>query len=263
MIRHKAFCSTRFGQVYYWTLGDGPPLLLLHQASQSSDECLALAAQLSNRFRIISLDYPGHGCSDDPEEEPGIEVFAEVSIAVLDALGVDRVHVGGHHSGGLLSLYLAVEHASRISSATLSGIGIRSERGVRAVLERPMTRDIELDASGRFVRKTWQTYRRLSSPETPLDVTWQFFIVGLAARSRPFDAHFAMLRWQRDAYPARVSQPVLLLCGEHDEFAERPEELAEQMASCRVVEIPDGGAFLFYEQPERCAAEITRFIMGL
>lgn len=256
----KGYCTTKYGEVHYWRCGTGPLLLMLHQASQSSAEFAAIAPLLADRFTVLAIDYPGHGRSDDTETEPGVSDYSAAVIAVLDALGVDAAHVCGHHSGGLLAIHLAVQYPDRVNNVIISGIGIRTEENVRAVLETPMTRDLPVDAEGTFLARTWETYRKLSSPGTPPDTTFKFFIVGLEARSRPFDAHFAFLRWDRDAVLAEVHQPALLMHGEFDYFAEEPERLLDTIPNSLFVRIPGGGAFLFYEQPAACAAAIADFL---
>ena len=87
MDRH--FLKTNLGHVHYWTAGSGPCLLLLHQAAQSSDEYLAIAPLLAEKFRIISLDYPCHGASDTPDHELTVAEYCASITAVLDELEVD------------------------------------------------------------------------------------------------------------------------------------------------------------------------------
>ncbi len=259
----KSFCRTVFGDVFYWTIGSGPPLLLLHQASQSSVECQKLAASLKDRFTVISLDYPGHGVSDDPPHELGVPEFCSAIIAVLDELDIESTHIGGHHSGGILAIYLALNHADRVLSIALSGIGVRTEESVRAVLDTPMTRDIPVDDAGDFISRTWSVYRRMSAPGIEASKTFEFFMVGLAARLRPFDAHFAVLEWDWSQMLRDITKPTLLVVGEFDYFAETPDLLLEQIDSSKMVVVPGGGAFLFYEKPAECAAAITAFIRGI
>ena len=260
---HKAFCPTASGQLYYWVAGSGPPLLLLHQAAQSSTETLMLANELSSDFMVIGFDYPGHGNSDDPANEPGVPEFTDCAIAVLDELEVAEAHICGHHSGGIVALSLGALHPERVLSVTISGIGIHTEAGVRAVLERPMTRDLPIDENGQFLARTWNVYRELSGPATSPDVTFRFFLEGLKARSRPFDAHFAVLRWDRGAAEKALDRPTLLIYGEHDAFAEHPDQFADQIRNSKLVPIDGGGAFLFYEKSTECAAEIRKFIESL
>jgi len=256
----KAFCTTEFGAVHYWQTGSGPVLLMLHQASQSSAEFHAIAPILANQFTVLALDYPGHGASEDPERELNVADFSTTVVALLDDLGLDQVHVCGHHSGGVLAIHLAVNHADRVDRVIISGVGIRTEEGVRAVLDTPMTRDLPVDADGDFLARTWDVYRRMSSPGVPPELTFDSFIIGLSARTRPFDAHYEILRWDRDAVLARMRKPTLLVHGEFDHFAEEPEKLLTMIADSHFVKIPGGGAFLFYEKPAECAAVISDFI---
>jgi len=256
----KAYCTTAFGDVHYWHVGSGPVLLMLHQASQSSAEFAAIAPMLADHYTVLTLDYPGHGQSDDPAHELRVPDFSAAVIAVLNALAIDRAHVCGHHSGGFLAIDLAVNHKDRIGEVILSGVGIRTEENVRAVLERPMTRDLPVDADGEFLARSWDVYRQLSSPGVSAETTFNWFIVGLEARRRPFDAHFAVLRWDRDPVLQQLRKRTLLICGEFDSFAEAPEELLDVVPDSRFVRIPGGGAFLFYEKPAECAQAILEFL---
>jgi len=256
----KAYCTTAFGDVHYWHAGTGPVLLMLHQASQSSAEFAAIAPMLADHFTILALDYPGHGQSDDPDRELLVPDFSAAVVAVLDELAIDRAHVCGHHSGGFLAIDLAVNHKDRIEKVIMSGIGIRTEENVRAVLERPMTRNLPIDTDGEFLARSWDVYRQLSSPGVPAETTFNWFIVGLEARRRPFDAHFAVLRWDRDPVLQQLRKRTLLICGEFDPFAEAPERLLDVIPDSRLVHIAGGGAFLFYEKPAECAQEILEFL---
>ena len=256
----KAYCTTSLGQVHIWSAGEGQVLLLLHQASQSSREFLAAAPHLAEHVRIVAIDYPGHGRSDDPEQEPDVPDYGAAAMAVLDELGIATAHICGHHSGGILAAHLATTYPDRFDRLVISGIGERSEEAIKAVLERPMSRDLPIDANGEFLDKTWHVYRELSSPGTAPSTTFEFFRVSLEARTRPYDAHFAFMRWDRDPAIAAIHKPTLLLCGEHDIFAENPESLLEMIPGSRLAMVPGGGAFLFYEKPAECAAAIIDFL---
>ncbi len=256
----KSFCATEFGDVYCWQTGSGPVLLLLHQASQSSEEYAAIAPHLAERYTVLAIDYPGHGRSDDPDVELSVQDFSSVVIEVLDELGLDRVHVCGHHSGAVLAIDLAVNHSKRIDKVILSGIGIRTETAVRAILDTPMTRDLPIDPDGDYLAKTWNVYRRMSSPGVSPEVTFKSFIVGLEARRRPFDAHIAVLKWDRDPLLEHIDKPTLIMCGEFDHFAEKPEKLLELIGDSQITYIRGGGPFLFHEKPRECASAIIGFL---
>ena len=56
-------------------------------------------------------------------------------------------------------------------------------------------------------------YVLITSYRVAPETTFEFFRVGLEARTRPYDAHFAFMRWDRDPAIAAIRKPALLLCG--------------------------------------------------
>ena len=62
----QAFVDLPQGQIHYRHAGDGPPLLLLHPTSFSSEAYLEIMPILAARFRVIAMDRFGHGGSDPP-----------------------------------------------------------------------------------------------------------------------------------------------------------------------------------------------------
>lgn len=258
MDRH--LLKTRFGHVHYWTTGSGPAVLLLHQAAQSADEYLNIAPFLAQSFRLVSLDYPGHGASDTPDCELSVEEYCEAVMAVVDELGIDRMHVVGHHSGGILAVALAVSHPERFGRLALSGAGISDPAVADLLLNNPMTRDLPVDSGGEFLQKTWAVYRKMSAPETTPDTSFLPFITGLRARQRPHDMHYELLRWDYEASWSQLQHTTLLIKGEFDHFSGDIQGLDDALPDSRMLEIPGGGAWLLYEQPDAIASALTEFL---
>lgn len=105
--------SLRGLSVHWVEAGDGPPLLLVHGLLVSHLEWLDVLPALSEHFRCIALDLPGHGSSDKPGEDRfpyTREAFADVVHELARELGIERAHVCGHSLGGAISLTLAADH---------------------------------------------------------------------------------------------------------------------------------------------------------
>lgn len=74
--------SAPFGRirVHYRTVGDGPPLLLVHGLMTTSYSWRYNLAGLAAKFRVITVDLPGCGQSSGPADRPyGIAELAELA----------------------------------------------------------------------------------------------------------------------------------------------------------------------------------------
>jgi len=256
----RHYYQTPFGQVHYWVTGEGPTVTAIHQSAQASDEYLAFAAALSDSFRVVGIDLPGHGKSETPDHELEVEELTDAAVAVLKELGLSRTHVVGHHGGVIICVDLANRYPDLVDKAILSGGGTRDPAQFEALKNTPMTRDLPVDAEGSFLSQTWAVYRRMSAEKTPPELTLVPFTVGLQARQRPYDMHHALYRWDGDAAHQAFTKDTLYIQGLEDIYSGDVKARHAQHAGSQYVEIPDGGAWLFYEQPEACAAAVRSFL---
>jgi len=102
-------------------------LLFLHGLGSSSASFTELANLLSQKYRIIALDLPGHGSSTAEQAE---ESFSVASVArwakeAMEQLNIKDLHVIGHSIGGNIALAFA-EIFSVQSVVLLDGGYIRS-----------------------------------------------------------------------------------------------------------------------------------------
>jgi pimeloyl-ACP methyl ester carboxylesterase len=88
----------------------GPPVVLIHGNSSSSRVfSRQLEGPLGQRFRLIAVDLPGHGASDDAKDPSAYSLpgHARAVRAALDALGIDEAHFVGCSLGGHIALEMA------------------------------------------------------------------------------------------------------------------------------------------------------------
>ena len=88
--------------------GTGPAVLLIHGNSSCKEVFRnQLEGELGRRYRMIALDLPGHGASEDapePEHTYTMPGYAEVAVEVLKACEVDSAAVLGWSLGGHIGL---------------------------------------------------------------------------------------------------------------------------------------------------------------
>lgn len=256
----KGYVDTTHGQLHYWSTGQGPVLVCLHQASQDSTEYLALAPALAAHRKLVVFDLPGHGQSYDPPHEYDVPDYANALVEALQCLAVERASVLGHHSGAVFALEMAARFPARISHIILSGISWRSPENTKALIDSRAKRDIPVTQDGAFLSTMWATYASLTGENMPLQSVLQPFLVNQTMRLRPFDVHHAVLAWDKMPAIRAVTCPVLLLQGERDVFVTGQDKLMELMPHAQRKVIPGAGAFTFRDRPGEAATIIQEFL---
>src|SRR5690606_21406667 len=85
----------------------------------------ALATELARTCTVYALDTPGHGGSDPlPVPDPAMSDYGDALGDTLAALGLDRAHLYGTHTGAKIALSLAVSRPDAVASLVLDGIGV-------------------------------------------------------------------------------------------------------------------------------------------
>lgn len=103
--------------------GRGPDLILLHGASGNTrDFTFDLVGRLNDRYRVIALDRPGLGWSDDAGAA-GVSplVQADILRAAAAQLGAERPLVLGHSYGGAVALAWALRAPDATAGLVLLG----------------------------------------------------------------------------------------------------------------------------------------------
>ena len=125
------------GRLAVYTLGKKgrPPLLVLHGAAGCTQlETAALARRMSRRFRVVALDFSGHGASGLSDSPFSADRFADEARAALDYAGLEKTDVFGFSMGGYVALHFARLHPGRVRRLAVHGTCVRwDEALVRAM----------------------------------------------------------------------------------------------------------------------------------
>ncbi|WP_295801700.1 alpha/beta hydrolase [uncultured Microbulbifer sp.] len=111
------------------TQGQGEPLLLLHGLGSRGDDWQPQIESLNGEFRILTLDFPGHGDSATLTGPVTIEALAADALALLDHLAIERAHVAGLSLGGMVTLQLVASHPQRLRTVTVINSGPGMNKG--------------------------------------------------------------------------------------------------------------------------------------
>jgi 3-oxoadipate enol-lactonase len=93
-------------------------VVMLHAAMGSMNRFRAWVPPVAGHYRVVRWDMRGHGSSGMPstEKELSVERLLRDYIELLDHLGVERAHLVGSSTGGIIGLLGAVEHPERFLS---------------------------------------------------------------------------------------------------------------------------------------------------
>jgi 2-hydroxy-6-oxonona-2,4-dienedioate hydrolase len=103
--------------------GDGEPLVLMPGTGGHLEAYAHNIGPLSEHFRVIAYDYPGHGYTTHATSDLELPDYVEHLAGLLDVLGVTRAHLSGESLGGWVALKFAAAHPDRTARLVLNTPG--------------------------------------------------------------------------------------------------------------------------------------------
>ncbi len=106
--------------------GQGPDVLLVHGFPDDHEVWRhQIPALVQAGYRVIAPDMRGCGLTEAPRDVSAyrIDRLAGDLVAILDALGIDRVRLVGHDWGALLSWWLCFRHPERVAKYIALSVG--------------------------------------------------------------------------------------------------------------------------------------------
>jgi pimeloyl-ACP methyl ester carboxylesterase len=258
----RAYADTELGQLHYREAGSGPPVVFLHKTPSSSIQYSRVQPLLADRFRTIALDTPGFGLSDPPPGPPQMDYYARAVVALLDALGLERVALVGYLTGSSIALETATRFPERVERLVLAGILAIETEEERAEWRSYLDSfHYEPDSEGRFLR----TYplpmleRDLAvSPDDP-----ERFALELVAYLQPGERFWWSYRAVVEHRPYELvpllRAPTLFLNQEQGRVAEQTRRLHAAAPGTRYAELP-GGSEGAMDDPQAFADAVAAFL---
>ena len=258
----RAFADLSVGQVHYASCGDeqAPAVLLLHQSPRSWAEYRHVLPLLGARYRVIAMDTVGFGDSAAAPWPPSIERWAGVAVELLDALGVQRAHVVGHHTGGVIAVELAAAFADRVAALVLSSTPFTDAAFRRARAERPPIDAVAPSLDGSHLMALWRN-RRAFYPAGRPELIEAFVLDALKASGDVESGHRAVASYRMEDKIGRIQQPTLVIRATDDPFAApHALELCAQLPHAELVDIAGGMVPLPDQLPSAFAQAVLEFL---
>ena len=94
-------------KIAYKDEGSGQVVLCLHALGHSSKDFLSLYSLPHNNFRIVSIDFLGHGISDNPNKTISSTYFAKITDEFIKKLDLKNLIIVGNSIGGATAIRIA------------------------------------------------------------------------------------------------------------------------------------------------------------
>jgi pimeloyl-ACP methyl ester carboxylesterase len=237
----RGYADVSFGQVHYREHGEGPPLVLLHKTPSSSIQYARALPLLGERFRCIALDTPGFGMSDPFPAQPAMEDYGRALVEVLDAMGLERVDLVGHHTGASIAVEAAASRPERVGRLALAGILCFDDEAERARWRGYLdAHRFELDSAGAFLEtypKPMLARDQEHSPDDP-ERYWLELVAYLQAGPRFWWSYAAVVEHRAyERFPS-LTMPVLVMNQVDGRTYESTRKAAAAIPGASYLELP-------------------------
>lgn len=259
----RDYVKTSLGQIHYRTQGGGETILLLHQTGISSEEYAAVGPLLAEGFHVVAPDIPGHGSSDSPPAGFSIEQHAAALVEFMDALGIGRWHLVGHHVGSRLAAEIAASYPDRVTRLILSGCPYYTQAERAELQHDPKYQHPVITADTAFVDDLWRNYAaRWGTGQAPPELLCRLVAITMESLSRGFDIHDVIFAHDIEPKLAQIKCPTLVLSGSRDVFYPKLTAAAAVIPGARAQVIDGAGYFITLEQPQAFARAVEDFVAG-
>jgi len=254
--------------LFYDIQGIGEPLLLISGFLCNHAYWSLLMPSLVKQYQVIRFDNRGIGRTSAPDSPYTIKQMATDAAALLETLGIKKVHLTGHSMGGQIAQELALAHPQKVQSLILLSSLAKGDVLFNSIVatwgELPRTLDLKLYQQ---VVLPWIFTDQFYSIPGMIDmivemaVNYPFPLTphGLYHQSR------AIVDCDTTQRLKDIDCPTLVLVGKQDILTpvKFSEQLAQGIPQAELVILDCGGHGFLIESPEDVAASILKFLSRL
>lgn len=250
----------KLADIYYESVGTGPPLVFAHGAGGNSLSWWQQTAFFGAGYRCITFDHPGFRHSTwKADESDSRAIYANALAELLDHLEIERVGLVAQSMGGWTCLRFALDHPDRVGAlvlaATDGGLCLPDQNAYLSE-EKRLTE----------IRRAWK--QQLPGSFHPA--------AGKRMLDEQPDLHEMYVEISRQnggastrgwgeinsAELSSLACPTLLIVGEEDIICHpgRMRALTGAIDGCELVQVPQAGHSVYFERPEVFNQTVDEFL---
>jgi pimeloyl-ACP methyl ester carboxylesterase len=254
-------------EIAYWTMGDGPRVVLLHPFPAHHEFWLTVAKALATRYSLILPDLRGHGESGVGEGPATMGKHATDIAHVMDDAAVGRAPLIGVSIGGYVLFEFWRKHRGRVGALGLCN--------TKAPADGAEARAARLAAANDVLERGTEPFFETMIPR----------LLGKTTRETRPDLVEGALQMMRKMSPDDVAQvqrgmaerpdsvetlktinvPTLVVTGDEDILTgiDEAELMRSHIAGSQLRVIPKVGHYSPWERPDQAGKILRQFLDGL
>jgi 3-oxoadipate enol-lactonase len=247
--------------------GDGPPVVLGHSFLCSGEMWSQQVDPLSRRFKVVNIDFRGHGASGRVRDPFTLYDLVDDFVAVLDSLSIERAAWAGLSIGGMVALRAALAARDRVSALILIDTHAGSELPYKRLKYRMLGLGAKIFGMKPFLPAIlpimFGRTTRETKPELVSEWRRRFAAIDVPSLLQVLGALN-----RRDSVLHRlpeIAAPSLVIVGEEDSALPPlySSQIAAGLGHSTLVTIPGAGHLAALEQPEAVTAAMLEFLGAL
>lgn len=254
--------KTTDSNIAYKEEGQGETLLLIHGFCGSSNYWDKVIPKLSESFRVIAIDLPGHGESTDRDSLQEIDQYAFIVKSFLEAKKIEKVTMFGHSLGGYITLAFAESFSQYLNGFSLihsTGFpdSVEAKEGRTASAEKIDKDGIHpfIDALVPKLFAPDNVHSHKQSVEEVKKIGYEVLPKGAKNALKAMKD-----RKDRTKVLENTELPVLLVAGECDQLIPAEKTFTASGENIKQVVIKGAGHMSMYEAPEELGNAILTYL---
>jgi pimeloyl-ACP methyl ester carboxylesterase len=287
--KHQIYLKPRYGMdkfitvqgynLHYVEAGEGQPILLIPGAFSTYRHWNRVIPYLSERYKLLCLDYLGVGDSDKPRSGFGytIEEQADLIVKMIEALQIQKVHVMGVSYGGAIALNLAARYPEKVDMIiSIEGNGIKHQgvpyKPMKGFLGWPVVGEIFTGVIRSGIADKLVTKSVMGKAWEQMSEAEKRELIEIIAQNNKTASCVSWYRISRTIETSRdfsdqaktIQTPVLYLYGGNSTYHDMAETNAEflraHLQNVEIVRFNDGIHDLELQKPKEVATLILEFL---
>jgi 2-hydroxy-6-oxonona-2,4-dienedioate hydrolase len=250
--------------------GNGEPLILLHGTGGHVEAYARNLKGLSENFRVICIDMLGHGYTEKPDKQYGIDSYSDHLLAVIQALDLSQVYLSGESLGGWVAAWFAAYHPEFVKALVLNTPGnVNNKPEVMAGLKASTLKAV-LEANYQNVktRLEWLMYDKSQVTDELIETRYKIYTQPSYQKAvhnivclQELDVR-VKYAWD-SSWCSKINVPTLLAWTDHDPTStvEEAKPIQDMIPNSELVVIKDAGHWPQWEKPEEFNSIVTNFLL--